>query len=204
MEEGLRNRFLYRSGIEDCPALLFQQRQIVRQIVNGLFPFQTPLCAVQYTFRQDRWRPFRETPLQRPLCRTIHRGQSSCCCQSEWYKNGPHDRYFSCRGQRDTLWKRVKILLFLRQHEPHVGFLAPDLVGQILACIFPGTEHSALPWNPPWEPGRRYSFCCNPPGPPQDPFHFRMRDCRKWLRIHSGPPEQHTRLVSGHERRNHP
>ena len=31
MEEGLRNRFLYRSGIEDCPALLFQQRQVVRR-----------------------------------------------------------------------------------------------------------------------------------------------------------------------------
>src|SRR5699024_9811782 len=42
MEEGLRNRFLYRSGIEDCPALLFQQRQVVRQIINGLFTFQTP------------------------------------------------------------------------------------------------------------------------------------------------------------------
>ena len=42
MEEGLRNRFLYRFGIEDCTALLFQQRQVVRQIINGLFTFQTP------------------------------------------------------------------------------------------------------------------------------------------------------------------
>ena len=42
MKEGFRNRLLYWSGIEDCPPLLFQQRQVVRQIIDGLFPFQTP------------------------------------------------------------------------------------------------------------------------------------------------------------------
>ena len=46
MEEEFRNRLLYRLGIEDGPALLFQQGQVVGQIIDGLFSFQTPfmLC----------------------------------------------------------------------------------------------------------------------------------------------------------------
>lgn len=39
MQEEFRNRLLYWSGIEDCPALPFEQRQVVRQIIDSLFLF---------------------------------------------------------------------------------------------------------------------------------------------------------------------
>src|SRR5699024_1145259 len=135
MEEGLRNYLLYRFGIEDCTALLFQQRQVVRQIINGLFPFQTP-----FVLRNTRsakidgdcfWRR-----LYGDLSAAHFTGYRVVIAVKANGAKTIHTTGTSLAGVKGILWKRVKILLFLRQHEPHVGFLAPDLVGQILPAFF--------------------------------------------------------------------
>ena len=99
------------------------------------FFFPDTVYAVQYRFHQYRWIPFRETPLQRPLCRKTHRAQNSCYFQT----NGTETIYTtgtSLTGVKGILWKWVKLLLFLCQHGTNVIFLSTDLVGQILSAFF--------------------------------------------------------------------
>src|SRR5699024_6163990 len=135
MEEGLRNRFLYRSGIEDCPSLLFQQRQVVRQIINGLFTFQTPFVLRNTRSAKIDGDRFRGC-LYRDLSAAQFTGYRVVVAVKANGAKAIHTTGASLTGVKGILWKRIKMFLFLRQHEPHVGFLAPDLVGQILPAFF--------------------------------------------------------------------
>ena len=136
MEEEFRNRLLYRLGIEDGPALLFQQGQVVDQIIDGLFSFQTPfmLCNTG-SAKIDGYRFGRR--LYRNLSAAKLTGHRIVVAVKT---NGTETIYTagtSLTGVKGILWKWIKLLLFLCQHGTNVIFLSTDLVGQILSAFFP-------------------------------------------------------------------